>query len=279
MVKIHAIRTGLLGITENHYIGKGGDATLLRLFNWLRDSKFHPFIPVHTWLIEHPEGLILVDTGETARAHDPSFFPAFERRFWTSHFRFQLSREDEIDQQLQKLGYTVGDIRRVVMTHAHMDHSDGLPHFLKTEVIFSRAEYEAVKKNGTRHGCLPEHWLSLITPMLIDYVPEPIATFTHSYPLTSDGRIRAVPTPGHTVGHQSIIVEEDGLYYFIAGDTSFDIPRLLDDKIDGVTVNARQIRQTRQKIREMARQCPTVYLPSHDHDAGKRLVERITLKI
>lgn len=86
-----------------------------------------------------------------------------------------------------------------------------------------------------------------------------------------------VPTPGHTPGHVSVIVVQDDVSYFLAGDTSYTQQLLLEKQIDGVTPDEAIARQTMQKILDYAGERPTVYLPSHDPEAVQRLEDMVTV--
>src|SRR3954454_18905219 len=73
-------------------------------------------LPIHAWVVEHPEGVILVDAGEAHRARDQPFAT------------FAVRREDELDHALQAAGHAPADLATVVLTHVHGDHVGGLPH-------------------------------------------------------------------------------------------------------------------------------------------------------
>jgi N-acyl homoserine lactone hydrolase len=83
-----------------------------------------------------------------------------------------------------------------------------------------------------------------------------------------------VATHGHTKGHVSVVVEEDGHSVFLAGDTSYSEALMLDGAVDGVTPDVRTAGETLDRIREFTRQRPVVYLPSHDPEAAERLEAR-----
>jgi hypothetical protein len=65
-MRIHAIQTGTVAIKENQRRGVGHGAG--RLVNTLRDRTWTEPLPIYAWAIEHPEGLIVVDTGVSARS-------------------------------------------------------------------------------------------------------------------------------------------------------------------------------------------------------------------
>lgn len=82
---------------------------------------------------------------------------------------------------------------------------------------------------------------------------------------------------GHTSGHLSVLVREERLSTFLAGDTSYTEKFMLEQAIDGVSPNEQAARQTLKRIREYVRMVPTVYLPSHDPEASERLSQRRTV--
>jgi hypothetical protein len=73
-MRIHAIQTGTVTVKARQREGNGPGP--LRLINTLRDDRWTDPLPILAWVIEHPEGLIVVDTGETARAAQPGYFPS-----------------------------------------------------------------------------------------------------------------------------------------------------------------------------------------------------------
>jgi hypothetical protein len=75
-MQIHVIQTGTVAIRPNQLRGKG-TAYLVRLTNTLTDRRWTEPLPIYVWAIEHPEGVIVIDTGETAKAAEPGYFPAW----------------------------------------------------------------------------------------------------------------------------------------------------------------------------------------------------------
>jgi hypothetical protein len=73
-MKVHAIQTGEVQIKSRHQRARFEDR-LARFLDVLTDPDWSPRLPIGAWLIEHPEGLILVDTGESSHANDPGYQP------------------------------------------------------------------------------------------------------------------------------------------------------------------------------------------------------------
>lgn len=80
-MKVHAIQTGTVAIKTRQREGMGRGTR--RLVNTFLDRQWTDRLPILAWAIEHPEGLIVVDTGETARSSEPGCFPR-----WHPYFRF-----------------------------------------------------------------------------------------------------------------------------------------------------------------------------------------------
>lgn len=270
-MRIHALSTGTVSIKSSQRQGKGPG--LLRVVNMLRDKDWTEPLPIYVWVIEHPEGLIVVDTGETARVNQPGYLP--EQRQKNPFARFWVEPEEEIGPLLRGVGLSPDDVRWVVLTHLHIDHDGGLAHFPRAEILVSRAEYRSASGPfGKALGYLPQHWPSWFAPRLIDFAPQPFGPFPASVPLTRAGDVMLVPTTGHSFGHLSVILQQEGNDIFFAGDTSYTQDLLLAGAVDGVTFKERAARQTTRRIQQYLRETPTIYLPSHDPESAQRLESR-----
>jgi glyoxylase-like metal-dependent hydrolase (beta-lactamase superfamily II) len=266
-VKIHALSTGLVRIKKAMEYGRGLGP--LRQVATLLGREFTGALPIHVWVIEHPEGMIVVDTGELAGAPDLPFA------------RFEVAPADEIGPQLRQLGATAADVRTVVLTHLHGDHMDGVGHFAGKDVLVNEGEYRYIKSlQGRLNSAIGRQvWPAGFVPRTFSFQPEALGAFTRSYPLTAAGDVLVVPTPGHTPGHSSIIVLQDGVSYFLAGDASYTQRQLLAGRADGVSPNADQARRTMRTILRYAAERPTVYLPSHDPESATRLATSALLAV
>lgn len=275
-MQLHAIQTGTVVVKESQRRGSRGNGPV-RLVNTLLDSDWTEPLPIYAWVIEHPEGVIVVDTGDTAHTADRGYLP-----WWHPYYQLGVKlfvqREEEIGPQLRRLGILPQDVRWLIMTHLHTDHAGGLHHFPQSEILVSRREYElAAGWMGRLRGFLPNRWPSWFTPQLVDFVPTSIESFRQSFALTQSGDVHLVPTPGHTAGHLSVIVQDDPYTYFLAGDTSYTEQLMLDQVVDGVTLNNQAARRTLAQTRRYVQSRPTIYLPSHDPDAAQRLADRQTV--
>ena len=274
-MRIHAIQTGTVAIKQRQVRGTG--QRVGRRLNTLLDRVWTDPLPIYVWVIEHPEGIIVVDTGETARVTEPGYFPR-----WHPYYRLGVREwvrpEEEIGPQLRALGLPPEEVRWVVLTHLHSDHAGGLAHFPRADILLSRTEYQRASGwRGQVRGYLPQHWPTWFSPTLIPFVAASVGPFPMSYPLTRAGDVLLVLTEGHTLGHLSVIVLEDDHALFLAGDTSYSQPLMLEEAVDGVAPDEQASRKTLQRIHTYTQQVPTVYLPSHDPEARERLFQRQTV--
>jgi len=273
ILRIHAFRTGYVQVKESHLQLRWPAA--MRFPRILADRKWAPPIPVWCWLIEHPEGMILIDTGESSRATEPDFFACDPQvgRVYRYILRPQVQLEEEIGALLRQQGKDPTDIRWVVLTHLHSDHIDGVLHFPKSEFILSKTEHQNPYGAVT---CVLPNWFK---PRLITYQDSFSEAFPAAYALTQAQDVWVLPTPGHSHGHQSVVLRLADRDIFFAGDTTFSQQQLLSSKIGGINTDVIRSRETLARIHEHAQSRSTCYLPSHDAEAGRRLLSMESLGI
>ena len=124
---------------------------------------------------------------------------------------------------------------------------------------------------------MPSQWPPWFAPRQVSFTGPPAGPFGRTLPLTADGTIFAVPTPGHMPGHMSVVVRVPEVTYFLAADATYSEALLKRRIVDGPSANLKTSLDTLERIAAFARQEPTVLLPAHDPLAEHRLTERITL--
>lgn len=159
-----------------------------------RDIK----IPINMWIIDHPKGLVLFDTGNNVAISDGQC-----KTHWTAglcdFLKPDQKRDDVIDRQLQRLGYTVDDVKIVITSHSHLDHIGNIEMFPNAIHVLQKKElYQA---------WWPEKFQRTGAHVLADY--DDARDFTYlelhgDYDLFGDGTLIILSTPGHTLGHQSV---------------------------------------------------------------------------
>lgn len=274
-MKIHAIETGRVRVTERWKAGEGEGVK--RLLNALLDKDMTDWLPIYVWVIEHPEGIIVVDTGIPHDANKKRYFPPFMPLVQRAA-QFDISQQEEIGPRMRALGLEPKDVRWVVLTHLHQDHDGGLYYFPNSEILVSQDEWDfASGLKGRLNGYLNQRWPRGFAPTCVTFDAGPLGPFANHMKLTNAGDVTLVPTPGHSPGHLSVLLREGEKTLMFAGDTSYTEKNLVEMIADGVGADIDAELETHRKILAYCSGHPTVYLPSHDPDASKRLAGRITL--
>jgi len=256
-MKIHALSTGSIRVKQSFLFPSPGRRRQLDLFT---PGAFSDPLPIHCWAIEHEGTLRLVDTGETADAGNVPFA------------RPDVTRDDELPAVMAAAGLNVDDVSEVVITHAHGDHIDGLVH-VRGRVLINEKELEFL------HTPMPRVMRRLLRQPLppgFDTEPfvldgGPFGAFLRSRPLSDDGRIVAVDTPGHTPGHISVICVDDAdRHVMLAGDVTDTLEQLHARRSDAVAPDTKVHVATLETVLDHCAQHRTVYLPSHDPGSAAR---------
>jgi len=265
MIRITPIRTGSVSMTKP-FIESSGFIRPLRQLGAASSNSWIKDMPILCWLIEHPEGNILIDAGQTRKGAQNN-----------GTQQTTVYKEDELAYQLTQLGLGPQDIHFVVLTHLHHDHINGLLAFPRANIIVADREYKAAKRLGRqRLGYFPRKWPKWFDPERIRYKDKGIGPFESGLKLTKAGDIMLVPTPGHTPGHQSVLVYANDVLYMLAGDLTYMERQLVKKKINANTSSLRKARDTFERVHRLIKDFPVVYLPSHDPESLLRFGSRQT---
>ncbi|MGD1839779.1 MAG: N-acyl homoserine lactonase family protein [Thermonemataceae bacterium] len=276
---LHGFSTGTVRVKTTFKTAKGSEP--FAMLNLLLDTHWTMPLPILVWVIDHPEGVFVVDTGENIKVLEEDYFKEegfFKFEGFLLHylkmkpFQFQIKSEEEVGPQLTALGYTLSDIKQVILTHLHLDHFDGLHYFEHNDILINRLEWE--KPSFTLPSLYPDWFTPKLATLSSEY-----SHFSLSKALTQSGEIQLVHTPGHTMGHCSVLVQSASLHYLLAGDATYDQNQLVNNVLAGAHQSFKQAKKAYQAIKKYAHQHPMVYLPSHDPQSLERLEKDLVLVI
>jgi N-acyl homoserine lactone hydrolase len=138
------------------------------------------------YLLHHSQGWMLWDTGLTdAIAAMPSGQAPADPRM--THWR----RPKTLASQLEALGVNPADIKYVAISHTHPDHIGNVDMFPQAMLLVQKAEYDWPNPLGVGRF-KPEH---------------PVTKLEGDHDVFGDGSVIIISTPGHTPGHQSLLVK------------------------------------------------------------------------
>jgi glyoxylase-like metal-dependent hydrolase (beta-lactamase superfamily II) len=162
-----------------------------------RDIK----VPVNMWILDHPKGLVVFDTGNNVAISDGNC-----KSHWVAGFcdflKPSQTRADVIDRQLQKQGFKVSDVKAVVHSHSHLDHIGNIE-------MFPNAIH-VIQKKELYQAWWPEKFQRGGAHVMADYdgaVDFNYLELNGDYDLFGDGSVIVLSTPGHTLGNQSMKVK------------------------------------------------------------------------
>ena len=223
-IRVSILETGRIRIRPSYRSQSADTPVWLRRLRVLCDRHWTEPLPINVYLIEHPEGRILFDCGESPRAASPGYFPWWQP-FFCLCTDIRITPTEGIGARLAARGIDPKtDLKAVVLSHLHHDHADGLPDLVGAPVFVSAAHWAAFGRplQAALQGAVPAQWPVGFVPHILEPIGPPVGPWNKSYPITEDGRVVAVDTPGHVPGHISFVVRSDDATYLAAGDLTYD---------------------------------------------------------
>ncbi len=211
-------------------------------------------VPVPMFLITHPEGNVIFDTGMNVNVIDK---PEEIWGFVSYVIVPIMKEEDKPINQLKKLGYEADDIKYVVNSHLHLDHAG-------SNQFFPTAEF-LVQKDELRVAYWPEIY------QRGSYIRE---DFDHplnynalegDYDIFGDGKVVVMRATGHSQGHQCLIVTlENTGTVVLTGDSSYTHENLDQFVLPGIVWNPDEAMKTINKLRYLRDKKGAMILMGHD---------------
>jgi N-acyl homoserine lactone hydrolase len=175
-------------VVEKLYILNCGEGLAGDISRWspgVNEGKSMDFVD-SCYLIKHAQGWLLWDTGVAdAVAAMPSGLAPSDPK--SVHWR----RPKTLAAQLDQLGVKPSDIKAMAVSHTHPDHVGNVEMFPAVMLYVQKAEYDWPGANNTPRF-KPEH---------------PVTKLEGDRDLFGDGSVIILSTPGHTPGHQSLLVK------------------------------------------------------------------------
>ncbi|MGV3524514.1 MAG: MBL fold metallo-hydrolase [Candidatus Sericytochromatia bacterium] len=262
-LKIYALRTGWVNVKQAHRELNVPDFLAIPaifLGGWSE------WMPIITYVVIHPEGVFLVDTGPSPHINAPDYYACDRANglFYQRNLRFALPEGESLRERLGEIGVAPAAVKGVLISHFHADHVGGV-------ADVPQAIFYTGPGNWPQHlGALTCRLPAGFEPRVPDYQPLPVGPIPVSFPLTQDGRLAVVPLPGHTPGHAGLVVHQGNRHFLMAGDATFDIAQTLREGVTGASQDLTQARATQALLKQWLAQ-GTVLLPAHDEGVFTRL--------
>ena len=205
------------------------------------------WVPVLSFLVEHPDRRrILLDTG--LRAGDCAF--GTRPFFWVP---CRATPGADVVSRLRERGLSARDLDAIVLSHFHGDHVSGLSALLQTghpRLVTSRVELAAVRRTfRIRDGYIPSMLQDDAAVETVDDRLVPMPLVGRACDFFGDGSLWLVPTPGHTRGHLSAVLNLASGPVLLTFDAShlqagfdLDVPPGADTDEDQARVSLERLR-------------------------------------
>ena len=211
-------------------------------------------VPVPAYLIEHPRGLVLFDSGLHADARVDA-----EKKlgFLAKLFEVDFGAGEAIAERLEARGFDAGRVTYLVTSHLHFDHVGGHAQIPNARLVVQRREWEAgrtpelMQKNG-------------YDPRDYDLGHE-IEFADGELDLFGDGRIVCLPTYGHTAGHQSLRVRLDGGDIVLTADACYFRRTLEEMNLPPIVHDTEQMTESLRRLAALQAQGARLFF-GHDPD-------------
>jgi N-acyl homoserine lactone hydrolase len=168
-------------------------------------------VPIPVFLIEHPKGRALFDTGlHPACQHDPA--GRLGERL-AGLFRIGFAPGEEVSARLEAIGRDPAKIDLLINSHFHFDHCGGNALIPNATLLVQRREWDAGMDpdSAARRGFNPRDFDLGHQLRLVD----------GEHDVFGDGSVTCLPTFGHTPGHQSLRVRTESGDIVLAADSCY----------------------------------------------------------
>jgi len=215
-------------------------------------------VPVPAYLIDHPKGTLLFDTGmhpDCQRDPAARVGPALAQLF-----RFDFRKGEDIGARLEAIGRDPQRIDLIVNSHLHFDHVGGNACIPNATVMVQRDEWQA--------GLEPESAMAQgFNPRDYD-LGHPVKLVDGEHDLFGDGRVVLLPTPGHTPGHQSLKLRLDSGEIVLAADACYFCRTLRERRLPPVAHDHAQMLQSLDRLASLEAGGARIFF-GHDPDFWK----------
>ena len=202
-------------------------------------------LPITAYLVTHPRGHVLFDTGLHADLLDPASKRLGDMgRYMTLAMRPQ----DHIVARLASLGLVASEIAVVVNSHLHYDHAGGNHALPAARFHVQRREWEAAQTPEliARNGYNPDDY------RVAD--PGRVVLVDGELDLYGDGSITLLPSYGHTPGHQCLLLRIGPRVMLLSGDTCYLRENLARCRASRLSFNVGDAESALERIAQMERQ-------------------------
>jgi glyoxylase-like metal-dependent hydrolase (beta-lactamase superfamily II) len=271
-VRVHPVTTGTSLYPEDAFFSRGGRLAALHALGF-RSPRIQ--IPVPAFILEHPgAGTILIDTGfhgSVAVDPKPNMGAILGRLFNAT-----MGPDEGLPDQIRARGLDPNGVKTVVMTHLHVDHASGVAQFPDATFIVTAREWKAAtEEKGITGGYVRRQFDHAFDWRTIDFDGEEVnsfASFGRTLDLFGDGSVRLAYTPGHTLGHMSVVLRTKEGEFLVVADAAYTMRTIRESAMPFGAHDEHEFKRSLREVQRFIEQRPdAVISPGHDLEAFRAL--------
>jgi glyoxylase-like metal-dependent hydrolase (beta-lactamase superfamily II) len=234
----------------------GGDLMTMAAFD-----PFDPepgkkvYNPYFLYVVTHPSGTLLFDSG----AHpELATDPRSRLGDAADDFEVRLGPDDHFERRLAVVGLQPGDVDVVVQSHLHFDHAGGLAWVRDAPVLVQREELAFALRP-------PVYQEEIYVRADYDFGLS-WQELDGDHDVFGDERVVIISTPGHTRGHQSLLVRLDGQTVFLLADAAYLLAKMRARRLPGILWSPDAVIASWDRIEEIERSENAHLMTTHELD-------------
>lgn len=215
------------------------------------------------WLIKHGSEWLLWDAGvPEAALNDP--------RGWSTLPKLIVYHLDKtLTDQLAEIGLKPRDIARVAISHTHGDHIGNVGLFPNSTILMQQAEYSWINSPDGPNDNVNQ--LMALARKLLG-APKNLQLIDGDNDVFGDGSVTLVYTPGHTPGHQSLLVHlKNSGFIILSGDVVHLQENFEKNRVPSLNTNNAESIASMQKIRQLIAMYKATLFINHDKKQTDKL--------
>lgn len=274
-IRIHALKCGMVMVDEALPFGcrdvLKSQEEVEKAIVGLRSQEHQILLNVYAYLIEHPKGLILVDTGW----HTDMRYNQYEA-LGDFHFKINkafLPKGQSIDEHLSVMDLKPSDLDYVLLTHLHTDHVSGVKLVADAKKILV-SQRELADAEGPLAASYEQSMWKGVKIDTFDLEDTGYGPHGKSFNLFDDGSVKLVSVAGHTNGLCAVEVSNEDNFVLLTGDAAYAVKSWKEMIQPGVMANPENGMKSLAWIKEMSEKpnCVEV-LTVHDPDMRPHVIE------
>jgi N-acyl homoserine lactone hydrolase len=215
--------------------------------------------PFFFYLVEHPDGNVLFDSGAPLRLVGDSKL--------AEDFGVTMSADDYVVQRLAAAGIQATDVDHVVASHLHFDHAGGLNEFAHAQVYVHPRELGFARQ--------PPVYQREIYDVADFSRIETWREVEDGADLFGDARLKILHTPGHTPGHIALAVQADTSFFVLAADAAYRSSKMRERKLPGILWSPDEMIASWERLEGLERERGAKLVFSHDTDYAENPIRGV----